>query len=56
MAVVLFKCPITGFRVQGWIAEEISDDDENYVSVECLACKQSHMVNPGTGKALGNED
>jgi hypothetical protein len=55
MPAILFKCPNTGFAVQGWIAEEVADDDDTYWSVPCLACEQSHMVNPSTGRLLGDE-
>jgi len=27
MPPFLFRCPITGYRVQGFTAEEVSDDD-----------------------------
>jgi hypothetical protein len=53
MAPFLFRCPTTGQRVQGWIAEEVSTDDESYLTIECLACRLVHLVNPWTGKTLG---
>jgi len=57
MAPILFRCPNTGSRVQAWIAEDVSgNDEETYVSVSCLACKQSHLVNPKTGKTLGSAE
>jgi len=53
MATRVFLCPNTGDRVQGWFADNGSDDSENYEAVTCLACRQVHMVNPRTGKVLG---
>jgi hypothetical protein len=54
MAAILFRCPNTGHRVQGWIAEDVPDADENtYQSVTCLACQQVHLVNPKSEKVFG---
>jgi len=41
MVTVLYRCPGTGFRVQGYTAEEIPADHERYEPVTCLACKGS---------------
>ena len=31
MAIILFRCPNTGYRVQGWFAEDVSEtDDDTY--------------------------
>ena len=49
----LYRCPATGQTVQGWSAEEVTDDDTTYESVACVACTQMHFVNPKTGKVLG---
>ena len=54
MPPFLFRCPITGYRVQGFTAEEVSDDD--YQQISCNACQQTHYVNPKTGKVLGGDD
>ena len=54
MATVLYHCPNTGFRVQGYTVDEmIPPDHDDYVPVRCLACKLRHDVNPKTGKVLG---
>ncbi len=52
-----FVCrrPNTGFRVQGFSAEEIPDGDvETFVTVTCAMCKGVHLVNPATGPGCGN--
>jgi hypothetical protein len=52
----MYLCPNTGRRVQSFITEEIADDAETFVQVTCLVCRQAHLVNPATGKVLGEED
>lgn len=57
MATVLFRCPNTGLQIQGSIAEDpICFDDKNYETVSCSACQQIHLVNPKTGKVIGEDD
>ena len=53
MVTVLYRCPNTGFRVQGYPAEEESVDRDGHLPVTCLACKFVHLVNPKTGEVLG---
>jgi hypothetical protein len=49
MAAFLFLCPYTGYRMQGWVADDGSseNDGETYEAISCLACGQVHLVNPG---------
>jgi hypothetical protein len=57
MATRVFLCPNVGIHVQGWFADNGSENGDNtYQSVSCLACQQVHLVNPATGKVLGAED
>ena len=56
MPPFLYLCPNTGLRVQGFVAEEVSDDTDRYEPITCLACRQVHYVAPTTGKVLGQED
>jgi len=51
----LYRCPNTGFRVQGYTFEQTSDDDA-YEPVTCAACTRVHFVNPTTGKIMGDEE
>jgi hypothetical protein len=54
MATVLYFCPNTGFRVQGYtVHETTAGDHETYEMVTCLACKRVLLVNPKTGKVAG---
>ena len=52
----LYRCPNTGFRVQGWVEEEDSEDGERYEGVICHACGRMHLVNPKTGETAGGND
>jgi hypothetical protein len=47
MPPFLYRCPTTGYRVQGFIAEELPAD--TYEAVACTACRRVHLVNPTTG-------
>ena len=54
---VSFFAPHTGQRVQGWFADDGSENGgDTYQGVTCLACNQLHMVNPRTGKVLGADE
>ena len=55
MVNVIYRCPFTAQKVQGWVAEEITSSDV-FVGLECPACKRTHLVNPATGRALGADD
>jgi hypothetical protein len=56
MPSFLYRCPNTGFRVQGYSPEQTADDEHSYESVTCIMCRQVHLVNPNTGKVLGEDD
>jgi hypothetical protein len=50
----LFRCPITGSGVQGFLIDEApSDDPDSFNAVSCLDCGQIHLVNFKTGKTVG---
>jgi hypothetical protein len=54
MPTFLYRCPRAGQTVQGFIAEEVTED--TYESIACVACRQLHFVNPTTAKVLGEDD
>ena len=56
MVTILYECPNTGFRVQGYTAEPILVGQDRYERVTCLACKQLHLVNLRTGEVLGQDE
>lgn len=54
MPAFLFKCPVTGHQVQGWVAEAIpAEDKDSHQAVPCNACRQLHFVKASTGAVLG---
>jgi hypothetical protein len=55
MPTFLYRCPNTGFRVQGYAPEQTSDDDV-YEVMTCTMCKRVHLVSPTTGKVLGEDE
>ncbi len=57
MATFLYRCPTSGLRVQGWIADDPTESEpERFEAVTCLVCTRIHLVNPKTGKVLGEDD
>jgi hypothetical protein len=51
----MYRCPVTGYRVQGFSAEDTSEDRHTCEPVTCPACHQIHHVNPATGAVLGEK-
>ena len=58
MVPFLFRCPATGMMVQALRPDEAPDDDAagSYLSIECLACRRIHLVNPATGEVAGADE
>jgi hypothetical protein len=57
MRTLVFKCPTTGRKVQGWFSDDPSEaSDEAYESVVCTACRNVHLVNRVSGRTLGASD
>ncbi len=48
--------PNTGYRVQGFVAEDVSEYPESYEAVTSTACQRVQLVNPTSGKVLGAEE
>ena len=55
MAPYLYRCPYTGLNVQGWSADDVSENGNMYETLTCLVCGQVHLVNPRTGRVIGAE-
>ncbi len=55
MIPFIYRCPITGLNVQGWIADDPSEDGETYEPIACTACTRVHSVNLKSGKVLGDD-
>ncbi len=56
MPLFLYRCPKTGYRVQGFSPDDVTDDRHFYESVTCPVCHQIHLVNPATGKVAGEPE
>ena len=58
MPAFVYQCPTTGFKVQGFIEDFVADDTvrdvEAFVPVTCTICTRVHLVNPKTGRVLGD--
>ena len=50
----IYRCPNTGFNVQGWVADDPTESEgKTYQPITCTICTRVHLVNPKTGKVLG---
>jgi hypothetical protein len=57
MATFIFRCPNTGFKVQGWVADDPTEGEtDDYEAMPCTICTRTHLVNPKTGKVLGIDE
>jgi len=57
MTVFLYRCPTTGHKVQGFVADNSIDANGHvYEALKCPACAGIHLVNPQTGKVLGDSE
>jgi hypothetical protein len=57
MPTFLYRCPNTTMAVQGWVADDPTRrTSDSYEAVTCTACTRVHMVNPKTGKVMGQRD
>jgi hypothetical protein len=58
MPTFVYQCPTTGFKVQGYVEGFVADnparDEEAFEPVTCTICTRVHLVNPKTGKVLGD--
>jgi hypothetical protein len=49
MAAFLYRCPTTGYQVQGWLDhDEPEDDGDIYEGITCPLCQRLHFANPKT--------
>ena len=61
MATFIYRCPSTGYNVQGFIADSpakdgspTKDGEGTFQPLTCAVCTRIHLVNPTTGKVLGD--
>ena len=56
MAGFIFRCPTRRMSVQGWVPDDLEfGSDNEFISINCMACRQIHLVNAMTGRVLGDE-
>jgi len=54
---IVFRCPNTGLNVHGWITDDPTEGEaESYEAVTCTACTRVHLINPKTGRMLGDDE
>jgi hypothetical protein len=52
----LYRCPVTGYRVQGFIADNPTEGNGHvYETLTCVVCNRIHLVDPKTGKVAGRD-
>jgi hypothetical protein len=57
MPLFLYRCPNTHLNVQGWVADDPTErEDDAYEAVPYTICTRVHLVNPKTGKVLGADE
>lgn len=56
MGTVLFICPATGLKANGWIADNAEPSaSDGYTAVHCPACGKTHFVLPKNGRVMGEK-
>jgi hypothetical protein len=55
MPLFMYRCLYRGYLVQGFVAEDTSENAHIYEPVTCPLCHQIHHVNPHTGVVLGEK-
>jgi hypothetical protein len=58
MAGIVYRCPTTEMHTHAWIADEVQQrsGENEFVTVECIACRRVHLINPRTAIVLGARD
>jgi hypothetical protein len=55
MAAFIYRCPVTGYIVQAFVADDpTKGEEETFRSVTCTICRRVHLANPKTGKVAGD--
>ena len=54
MVAFIYRCPVTVYNVQAFIADDPTRGmEDGFESVTCTVCGRVHLVNPKTGKVVG---
>jgi len=53
----LYRCPVTGYKAQGFIADNPNEKCGHvYEPLTCVVCNRIHLVDPKTGNVTGSDD
>lgn len=56
MPTFLYRCPITGYKVQGFVADSPGESNGRiYEPLTCAICNRIHLVNLKTAGLLAEE-
>jgi hypothetical protein len=56
MAAFIYRCPVTGYNVQAFVADDPTKVADAFRSMTCTVCARVHLVNPKTGKVVGDRE
>ena len=56
MPTFIYRCPNTGYLVQGATSEEVSDDGEHYVAISCDLCRRNPSCESDDGRNPGRQE
>jgi hypothetical protein len=56
MPPLIFECPISGQKVQAFVAEDMIGTDTTRVPIDCPLCRRPHLIDPRTGAAPASLD
>jgi len=45
MASIVYRCPMTGQKIESWLADDAPGGDRTYVVLRCSACDCVHLIN-----------
>jgi len=58
MPVLRYRCPVSRMLTEVWTESDDPDEEHSEIfdTVYCQACGGVHLVNPKTGKVLGQDE
>lgn len=45
MVSIVYRCPMTGQKIESWLADDALGGDQTYVVLRCSACDCVHLIN-----------
>jgi len=56
MAAFIYRCPVTGYNVQTFVADDPTKGADAFRSMTCPVCVRVRLVNPKAGKVVGDRE